>query len=79
MHFKELFSLDGKPTNLDADDIARRNRIAVLLEEWGLLKLVTPLEASTVAPLSHIKILKHGEKKDWTLVTKYNVGAKRIS
>jgi hypothetical protein len=76
LHFKELFALDGKSTNLDSDDLARRNRIALLLDEWGLLKITNPVE--NVAPLNYIKIIKHPEKHEWNLVAKYSVGKKRI-
>lgn len=77
VHFKELFALDGKPTNFDASDVGRRNTIANLLAEWGLLVLVNP-DASKfpVAPLSQIKVLPYGEKEEWQLVAKYNIGRK---
>ncbi len=75
--FKELFALDGKPTNIDDDDLARRNRIARLLEEWGLLKIITPIDETKMAPLNHIKIIKHSEKSEWNLVQKYTIGAKK--
>ena len=80
VHFKELFSLDGKPTNFSQDDVARRNTIVNLLSEWGLVALVTPTaSASPVAPINQIKILPFKEKNDWELVPKYNIGRpKRI-
>jgi hypothetical protein len=78
VHFKELFELDGKPSNISENDIARRNSIANLMAEWGLCKLVdAPKSAEPVAPLSQIKILPHKEKNDWQLVAKYNIGKKK--
>ncbi len=79
VHFKSLFALDGKPTNIDDDDIARCSRIAKLLEEWELLKIITPLDATKLAPLNHIKIIKHSEKNEWNLVQKYAIGVKKKS
>ena len=75
VHFKELFALDGKDTNLSENDIARRNTIAKLLGDWGLVKVKGSLEP--IAPLSQIKIIAFKEKNDWTLETKYNIGKKR--
>lgn len=78
MHFKELFILDGKSNNLDDDDVARRNTIVNLLEEWTLLKVVNPNQIEDpVAPLSKIKILPHKEKAEWSLQSKYTVGVKK--
>ena len=78
-HFKELFALDGKPTNFSEGDIARRNSIANLLAEWGLVGLVKPEKTSDpVCPLNQIKILAFKDKNDWSLVAKYNIGKKRI-
>jgi hypothetical protein len=78
VHFKELFELDGKPSNMSDNDIARRNTIANLMAEWGLCKLVDAAKSiSPVAPLSQIKILPHKEKADWQLVAKYNIGSKK--
>jgi len=75
VHFKELFSLDGKDSSITENDIARRNAIARLLEEWNLLKIVHSEQASTpLAPMSQIKVLPHKEKNDWKLVAKYNIG-----
>ena len=72
IHFKELFKIDGKESNFSEEDEGRRNTIANLLAEWGLLKLVDPDKSkSPVAPLGQIKILHHDEKKDWSLVQKY--------
>lgn len=78
VHFKELFELDGKPANISENDIARRNTIANLMAEWGLVKLVdAPKSAEPIAPLSQIKILPHKEKAEWQLVAKYNIGKKK--
>jgi len=78
MHFKELFILDGKSNNLDEDDLARRNTIVNLLEEWSLLKVINPKQIEDpVAPLSKIKILPHKEKESWRLESKYTVGVKK--
>ena len=76
VHFKELFALDGKDTNLSENDIARRNTIANLLSDWGLVDVVgtTKIEA---APLSQIKVISFKEKGDWRLETKYNIGKKK--
>ena len=74
-HFKELFALDGKQTNLNENDIARRNTIANLLKDWGLVKIVG--EMGEMAPLSQIKVLSYKEKTDWSLETKYNIGSKK--
>ena len=75
VHFKELFALDGKPTNLSENDIARRNTISKLLKDWGLVELKG--ETEPIAPLSQIKIISFKEKNDWTLETKYNIGKKQ--
>ena len=76
VHFKELFALDGKDKNLSENDIARRNTIANLLSDWGLVDVVgtTSVEA---APLSQIKVISFKEKGDWKLETKYNIGKKK--
>ena len=78
VHFKELFALDGKDTNLSENDIARRNTITNLLTDWGLVDVVgtTKVEA---APLSQIKVISFKEKNDWKLETKYNIGKKKES
>lgn len=77
VHFKELFGLDNKPSNFSEEDIARRNTIANLMAEWGLVKLVDPLKTKDpIAPMSQVKILPYKEKDDWELVTKYNIGKK---
>ena len=75
VHFKELFALDGKDTNLSENDIARRNTIVNLLNDWGLVEVLGKTEPS--APLSQIKVISYKEKSDWTLETKYNIGKKR--
>ena len=78
VHFKELFALDGKVTNFDSNDIARRNTIANLLSDWELVELVDPNKSrEPVAPISQIKILPFKEKEDWELVVKYNIGKKK--
>ena len=77
VHFKELFQLDGKPTDITENDIQRRNAIARLLEEWGLVKVSNPeLMGDNIAPLHQIKIISHKEKDEWNLVPKYNIGKK---
>ena len=77
VHFKELFALDGKETNLSENDIGRRNRIASLLSDWGLVSVLGQLEP--IAPLSQIKIIAFKEKNDWTLEKKYNIGKSKDS
>ena len=72
VHFKELFALDGKETNLTENDIGRRNRIASLLKDWGLINISS--EVQNMSPLSQIKIISFKEKSEWTLETKYNIG-----
>ena len=80
VHFKELFALDGKPTNFSEDDVARRNTISNLLAEWNLYKLINPEKTkSPVAPISQIKIIAFKEKSEWILEQKYNLGKKRSS
>lgn len=77
VHFKELFALDGKPTNFSESDIARRNAIANLLAEWGLITITkTEKIAEPVSPLNQIKILAFKDKNNWQLVSKYNIGKK---
>ena len=76
VHFKELFSLDGKDTNISENDIARRNTIANLLSDWGLVKVMKTDEVKS-APLSQIKVISFKEKNDWKLETKYNIGKKK--
>ena len=80
VHFKELFALDGKPTNFSENDQARRNTIANLLSEWGLILLVNSERTSELTvPLNQLKILAYKEKEDWTLTAKYNIGSKRVT
>ena len=76
-HFKELFALDGKEADLTENDLKRRNAIAKLLKDWGLVKLIDESIEDDMDPMSQIKILSFKEKDDWTLVTKYNIGRKR--
>ena len=75
VHFKELFALDGKNTNLSINDISRRNTISNLLKDWGLINIIG--ELGEMAPLSQIKVLSYSEKGEWTLETKYNIGKKK--
>ena len=74
VHFKELFLLDGKPSNLIENDIQRRNTIATLLADWGLVSLVNPSQAQDCAPLRQIKVIPFKEKTQWELCPKYNIG-----
>ena len=74
VHFKELFLLDGKPSDLTENDISRRNTIIKLLEEWELIEIVGEKELNPLAPMNQIKILRFDEKDNWELVTKYNIG-----
>jgi hypothetical protein len=77
VHFKELFALDGKPSNISENDIQRRNAIAKLLEEWGLIKILnSKLLEDNIAPLHQIKIIAFKEKDEWSLIPKYNIGKK---
>jgi hypothetical protein len=78
VHFKELFLLDNKPSNLSENDIQRRNAIADLLEEWGLLKILNrDIMEDNIAPIHQIKIIAFKEKDEWELITKYNIGKKK--
>ncbi|NBP55164.1 translation repressor protein [bacterium] len=77
VHFKELFSLDGKESNITANDIERRNTIATLLSDWELLSIKDITKAEPKASLSQIKVLSHKEKGEWELVAKYNIGKKK--
>ncbi len=79
VHFKELFALDGKPTNFSENDQARRNTIANLLSEWGLILLVDSERTSELTvPLNQLKILAYKEKEEWSLTAKYNIGSKKV-
>ena len=78
VHFKELFALDGKPFTFSEEDTGRRNSIANLLDEWGLVKLVDKVKSSEpIVPITKIKIIPFKEKSDWELVAKYNIGKKK--
>ena len=74
VHFKELFLLDGKPSNLLLNDIQRRNTIATLLADWGLITFVNAEQAKDIAPLRQIKVIPYKEKANWDLCPKYNIG-----
>lgn len=74
VHFKELFMLDGKPSNFTEDDIGRRNTIATLLSDWGLLTIVDELQAEIKTSLRQIKIISHRDKAEWNLESKYSIG-----
>lgn len=76
-HFKELFALDGKPVNLEPSDIHRRNTIAILLEEWDLLIIITSINEEDTIPTNQLKILSFNEKSKWDLQSKYNIGKPR--
>ena len=79
VHFKELFALDGKPSNMSESDTARRNTISNLLKEWELVDLVKSEQTENpVAPISQIKVLPYKEKNEWELVAKYNIGKKKV-
>jgi len=77
VHFKELFALDGKHANLTSNDVQRRNRIAQLLVDWGLVGIVSADIIQDVAPLNQIKVLSFKDKGEWILETKYNIGSKK--
>lgn len=77
VHFKELFALDGKKTNLSLNDVQRRNRIAKLLSDWGLISVVKEESIEDLAPLNQIKVLSFKEKDEWSLESKYNIGRKK--
>ena len=77
VHFKELFALDGKHANLTSNDVQRRNRIAQLLSDWGLIEVLNTDQIKDIAPLNQIKVLAYRDKGDWILETKYNIGSKK--
>ena len=77
VHFKELFALDGKHANLTSNDVQRRNRIAQLLSDWGLVGVLNTDQIKDIAPLNQIKVLAYRDKGDWILETKYNIGSKK--
>ena len=77
VHFKELFALDGKHANLTTNDVQRRNRIAQLLADWGVVEVLNVDQIKDIAPLNQIKVLAYRDKGDWILETKYNIGSKK--
>jgi hypothetical protein len=79
VHFKELFALDGKQTNISDNDVQRRNRIARLLSDWGLITVVNELTDDQLAPLNQIKVLSYKDKGEWILESKYNIGKKKVA
>jgi hypothetical protein len=78
VHFKELFALDGKQADLSDNDLERRNTIAKLLSDWGLVRIIDSTKFTELAPLSQIKVIAHKDKHEWDLQTKYNIGKKRV-
>jgi len=80
VHFKEMFILDGKPSNFSEEDMGRRNKIAELLQDWGLLTIIDPESIKDpIAPMNQIKVLNYKEKNEWTLEAKYQIGRKRTN
>ena len=77
VHFKELFALDGKHANITVNDVQRRNRIIKLLQDWGLVTVLTQENITDIAPLNQIKVLAYKEKSEWALEQKYNIGKKK--
>jgi Bacteriophage translational regulator len=77
VHFKELFALDGKSTNLSENDLQRRNRIVKLLSDWGLITIIDENKVQDIAPLNQIKVIAYKDKDEWVLETKYNIGKKK--
>ena len=77
VHFKELFALDGKQADLTSNDLERRNTIAKLLSDWGLVKIIDATKFTELAPLSQIKVIAHKDKNEWDLQTKYNIGSRK--
>ena len=77
VHFKELFALDGKRANLTINDVQRRNRIARLLSDWGLISIIREDDTLDIAPLNQIKVLSYKDKGEWILEQKYNIGKKK--
>jgi hypothetical protein len=76
-HFKEMFKLDGKPSNISEEDLSRRNLIAKLLEDWGLIKVIDIEKLAMLSPMSSVKILSFKDKDTWSLVSKYTIGNKK--
>ena len=79
VHFKELFALDGKRSNLTTNDVQRRNRITKLLSDWGLVVMVDENRVEDIAPLNQIKVISFRDKKEWILESKYNIGKKKVT
>ena len=79
VHFKELFALDGKHSNLTTNDVQRRNRITKLLSDWGLVVMVDESSVEDIAPLNQIKVISFRDKKEWILESKYNIGKKKVT
>ena len=79
VHFKELFTLDGKKANLSVNDFQRRNRIVQLLADWGLVNVISSDMVTDIAPLNQIKVISYREKGDWKLETKYNIGKRKTT
>ena len=79
VHFKELFALDGKHSNLTTNDVQRRNRITKLLSDWGLVVMVDESSVEDIAPLNQIKVISFRDKKEWILESKYNIGIKKTT
>tara|TARA_Y100000996_G_C22485149_1_gene627888 strand:+ start:457 stop:888 length:432 start_codon:yes stop_codon:yes gene_type:complete len=79
VHFKELFALDGKHSNLTTNDVQRRNRITKLLSDWGLVVMVDESSVEDIAPLNQIKVISFRDKKEWILESKYNIGKKKTT
>ena len=79
VHFKELFALDGKQADITDNDLERRNTIAKLLSDWGLIKIIDYTKFTELAPLSQIKVISYKDKHEWDLQTKYNIGNKRVN
>ena len=79
VHFKELFALDGKRANLTLNDVQRRNRIARLLSDWGLISIIREDDSLDIAPLNQIKVLSYKDKGEWILEQKYNIGKKKTA
>ena len=77
VHFKELFALDGKHANITVNDVQRRNRIIKLLQDWGLVTVLTQENITDIAPLNQIKVLAYKEKSEWVFKQKYNIGKKK--
>lgn len=77
VHFKQLFALDGKDSNIQADDIDRLKRIVILLEDWDLLDIVDESQVENPAPMNQLKVIRHSEKGEWELIPKYNIGVRK--